>query len=152
MKSVNQNGEINNDFMNKLVAFITETTYEQLPQQLVDLSKKAIIDTIGVSLAGWHEPAVESVKNIYHHQAGVSSLWGEAHLLDAERAALINGTASHVLDYDDASPGVIIHPSAPILAAITPLAEQLNSSGQAVITAYAIGTEVMVSRWTSNGY
>lgn len=144
MKSVNQNGEINNDFMNKLVAFITETTYEQLPQQLVDLSKKAIIDTIGVSLAGWHEPAVESVKNIYHHQAGVSSLWGEAHLLDAERAALINGTASHVLDYDDASPGVIIHPSAPILAAITPLAEQLNSSGQAVITAYAIGTEVMV--------
>ncbi|MER1987425.1 MAG: MmgE/PrpD family protein [Solibacillus sp.] len=144
MKSVNQNGKINNDFMNKLIAFITETTYEQLPQELVDLSKQAIIDTIGVSLAGWHEPAVETVKNIYHHQAGVSSLWGEAHQLDAERAALINGTASHVLDYDDASPGVIIHPSAPILAAITPLAEKLNSSGQAVITAYVIGTEVMV--------
>ena len=40
--------------------------------------------------------------------------------------------------------GVIIHPSAPILAAITPLAEQLKSSGQEVITAYAIGTEAMV--------
>ena len=40
MKSVNQNGEINNDFMNKLVAFITETAYEQLPQQLVDVVKK----------------------------------------------------------------------------------------------------------------
>lgn len=130
--------------MDKLVAFITETTYEQLPELLVDLSKKAIIDTIGVSLAGWHEPAVEKVKKVYGHQAGVSSLWGEALQLDSERAALINGTASHVLDYDDASPGVIIHPSAPILAAITPLAEKLNSSGQAVITAYAIGTEVMV--------
>ena len=144
MKSVNQTGKISSDFMDKLVTFITETTYEQLPELLVDLSKKAIIDTIGVSLAGWHEPAVEKVKKIYSHQVGVSSLWGEALQLDSERAALINGTASHVLDYDDASPGVIIHPSAPILAAITPLAEKLNSSGQAVITAYAIGTEVMV--------
>lgn len=144
MKSVNQIGKIDNDFMSKLVAFIQGTTYEQLPQQLVLLSKQAIIDTIGVSLAGWHEPAVEIVKNLYKHQAGPATLWGEASKLDIERAALINGTASHVLDYDDASPGVIIHPSAPILAAITPLAEQLNRSGEEVITAYAIGTEVMV--------
>ena len=144
MKSVNRDGKINKDLMDKLVAFITETTYEQLPKELVDLSKQAIIDTIGVSLAGWHEPAVETVKKIYSNQAGVASLWGEAQQLDCENAALINGTASHVLDYDDASAGVIIHPSAPILAAITPLAEKLSSSGQAVITAYAIGTEVMV--------
>ena len=144
MKSVNQSGKINKDFMDKLVAFITETTYEQLPDELVVLAKQAIVDTIGVSLAGWHEPAVETVKNIYGEQAGVASLWGEARHLDLERAALINGIASHVLDYDDASPGVVIHPSAPILAAITPLAEQLKRSGKEVITAYAIGTEVMV--------
>lgn len=144
MKSVNLDGKINKDLMDKLVTFITETTYEELPQELVALSKKAIIDTIGVSLAGWHEPAVEAVKKIYGNQTGVSSLWGEAQQVDSEKAAVINGTASHVLDYDDASPGVIIHPSAPILAAITPLADKLNSSGQAVITAYVIGTEVMV--------
>ena len=144
MKSVNQSGKINKDFMDKLVTFITETTYEQLPDELVVLAKQAIVDTIGVSLAGWHEPAVETVKNIYSEQAGVASLWGEARHLDLERAALINGIASHVLDYDDASPGVVIHPSAPILAAITPLAEQLKRSGKEVITAYAIGTEVMV--------
>lgn len=144
MKSANQTGKIDNNLMNKLVAFIQETTYEQLPENLVTLAKQAIIDTMGVSLAGWHEPAVEKVKNIYEDQVGVASLWGERCQLDLERAAIINGTASHVLDYDDASPGVIIHPSAPILAAITPLAEKLKSSGQEVITAYAIGTEVMV--------
>lgn len=134
--------------MEKLISFITETKYEHLSQEMVTISKQAIIDTIGVSLAGWYEPAVQKVKNIYvssaTSQSGDSSLWGEALQVECEKAALINGIASHVLDYDDASAGVIIHPSAPILSAIAPLAEKLKSSGKEVITAYAIGTEVMV--------
>ncbi|TQE91335.1 MmgE/PrpD family protein [Ureibacillus terrenus] len=144
MRSANRNGKTGKDFLDKLVAFIQETAYEELPENLKVLAKQAIIDTIGVSLAGWHEPAVEKVKSIYKDQQGDASLWGERTKAELERAAIINGTASHVLDYDDASPGVIIHPSAPILAAITPIAEHLKSSGKEVITAYAIGTEAMV--------
>lgn len=148
MKSESRDGTMNNAFMEKLVAFVTETTYEHLSNDMVTLSKQAIIDTMGVSLAGWHEPAVQKVKHLYvssgTRQSGGSSLWGDALQVVCEKAALINGTASHVLDYDDASPGVVIHPSAPILSAITPLAEQLQRSGKEVITAYAIGTEVMV--------
>ena len=64
--------------------------------------------------------------------------------INVENAAMINGTASHVLDFDDAAPSVIIHPSAPILAAVIPLSEKIGSSGKEVITAYAIGTEVMI--------
>jgi 2-methylcitrate dehydratase PrpD len=148
MKSVNQFGKINRDFMGRLVAFITETDYHQLPQEMVEIAKRAIIDTIGVSLAGWKEDAVEIAKKVYGLEdtgdGHISSLWGEPMKLECEKAAIINGTASHVLDYDDASVGVVIHPSAPILAAIAPLAEKLGSSGKEVITAYAIGTEVMI--------
>ncbi|MET1178204.1 MmgE/PrpD family protein [Peribacillus simplex] len=148
MKSVNLDGKINNDLMTRLAAFITGTSYHQLPQEMVELAKLAIIDTIGVSLAGWNEPAVEMAKKVYasqkNGQGGVSSLWGESVKVECDKAAIINGTASHVLDYDDASVGVVIHPSAPILSAIAPLAEKLSSSGKEVITAYAIGTEVMI--------
>lgn len=144
MKSVNLTGKTDN-LMNRLVSFILNTSYENLSEDLVFLSKQAIVDTMGVSLAGWNEDAVQKAIKVYaSSETGEASLWGQRTYVDVEKAAIINGTASHVLDFDDASAGVIIHPSAPILAAITPLAEQLNSSGKEVITAYAIGTEVMV--------
>lgn len=133
--------------MNKLTDFIVNTHYKVLPQELVDIAKLAIIDTVGVTLAGWKEPAVEGVKKVYFHgngHSGSSSLWGEQLKVPAETAAIINGTASHVLDFDDAAPSVIIHPSAPVLSAAIPVAEQLNKSGEQVITAYVIGTEVML--------
>jgi len=148
MKSVNLDGKINNDLMSRLATYITAMNYEQIPQEMVELSKRAIIDTIGVALAGWNEDAVEIAKKVYvspeSGQDGIASLWGEPLKVDCDKAAIINGTASHVLDYDDASAGVVIHPSAPILSAIAPLAEKLNSSGKEVLTAYAIGTEVMI--------
>lgn len=136
-----------NILMEKMTKFIKETHYNDLPEELINLAKLAIIDTIGVSLAGWAEPAVEIVKNVYSQEVNDpngASLWGVPLKTTMENAALINGTASHVLDFDDAAPSVIIHPSAPILAAITPLAEKLRSSGKDVITAYAIGTEIML--------
>lgn len=144
MKNVNQTGNVNNDVMDRLVAFITTTTYASLPAEIITLAKQAMIDTLGVSIAGWREDAVQKTIAVYGEQAGNASLFAQAKKTSEENAALINGTATHVLDYDDASAGVIIHPSAPILAAITPVAERLQSSGQDVITAYAIGTEVMI--------
>lgn len=144
MKSVNLTGKTAN-LLERLTLFITNTSYDDLSEDLVFLAKQAIVDTMGVSLAGWNEPAVEKAIKVYATSSiDGASLWGRAERVELEKAAIINGTAAHVLDFDDASAGVIIHPSAPILAAITPLAEQLNSSGKDVITAYAIGTEVMV--------
>jgi len=136
-----------NILMDKMLKFINETQYNDLPEELVNLAKLAIIDTVGVSLAGWTEPAVEIVKKVYSQEVSDpngASLWGVPFKTNMESAAIINGTASHVLDFDDAAPSVIIHPSAPVLAGILPLAEKLGSSGKDVITAYAIGTEVML--------
>lgn len=148
MKSVNQIGKIDSMFMIRLVTFITETNYQNLPQEVVLTAKQAILDTMGVALAGWNEPAVEIAKKVYASQVnehgGVSSLWGDSLKVECDKAAIINGTASHVLDYDDASSGVVIHPSAPILSAVIPLAEKIGATGKEIITAYAVGTEVMV--------
>ncbi|MER1985816.1 MAG: MmgE/PrpD family protein [Solibacillus sp.] len=138
---------MSNLLLEKLTDFIVGTHYEDIPQKLIDLTKLAIIDTVGVTIAGWNEPAVEGVKKVYLHSGspfGSSSLWGQCLKVPVETAALINGTASHVLDFDDAAPSVIIHPSAPVLSAAIPVAEQLNKSGKDVITAYVIGTEVML--------
>ena len=54
-------------------------------------------------------------------------------------AALINGTASHALDFDDCSNTLGGHPSAPILPALWAIAP--GASGKAFIAAYAAGVE-----------
>ncbi|WP_307195459.1 MmgE/PrpD family protein [Neobacillus niacini] len=132
--------------MDRLVEYITTCQYEQLPEKLILQAKFAILDTVGVAVAGWSEPAVQIVKRVYlsDDRPKKAALWGEHIFTDLEYAALINGTASHALDYDDVSPSILAHPSAPILAAVIPLAEHLQSAGKDVITAYAIGTEVMI--------
>jgi 2-methylcitrate dehydratase PrpD len=70
---------------------------------------------------------------------GAALIFGGSESLDALSAALINGTASHALDFDDCSNTLGGHPSAPILPALWTLATGV--SGQAFIAAYAAGVE-----------
>jgi hypothetical protein len=70
---------------------------------------------------------------------GAALIFGGSESLDALSAALINGTASHALDFDDCSNTLGGHPSAPILPALWTLATGV--SGKAFIAAYAAGFE-----------
>jgi len=132
-------------FMRDLTRFARGASYERLPQEMKKLSKYAVLDVVGVALAGWHEPAPTILRRTLLEGApdGKASLWGEKRRVAPNQAALANGTASHALDYDDVAPSVLTHPSAPVLAALIPMAEELGSSGKEVMTAYAVGTEVM---------
>ena len=57
-----------------------------------------------------------------------------------DSAALINGVAAHVLDYDDVS--LDGHPSAVLVPAILAQGEANRSSGAEMLTAYVAGFEV----------
>ena len=59
-------------------------------------------------------------------------------------AALINGTMSHVLDYDDAHSVVRTHPSAPLVPALLSVAEHRALSGRQLITALIAGLEATI--------
>ncbi len=63
-------------------------------------------------------------------------------------AALVNGTASHALDFDDVSNSLGGHPSAPILPALFALAETRDSTGRDFLAAFVAGfeTETRIAR------
>ncbi len=103
----------------------------------------AILDTLCVMIAGSGEPAVRSVERTLEESSGrhaVSGLWN-GRRLRPEDAALLFGTASHVLDYDDVSMLTVCHPSAPVLSALLSVAGE--TPGAALVDAFAIGTEVL---------
>jgi 2-methylcitrate dehydratase PrpD len=120
---------------------ILEVTFDRLPAEAIDVAKQGILDTVGVTLAGARDETTTVVAAALRKTAapGPALIFGTPDHVDALNAALINGTASHALDFDDCSNSLGGHPSAPILPALWAIAP--GSSGKAFIAAYAAGVE-----------
>jgi 2-methylcitrate dehydratase PrpD len=75
-------------------------------------------------------------------------LFGTSQKTSALDAALVNGTASHALDYDDFSQPMGGHQSAPLVAPLIAVAEERGLSGAHVIQSYVVGieTEIRLAR------
>jgi 2-methylcitrate dehydratase PrpD len=123
-------------------------TYAGLPPEAVHWAKAAILDTVGVTLAGASELCAQIVERVLASGGGECLVFGSRRRAAPLDAALINGTASHALDFDDVSNSLGGHPSAPILPALFALAETLDSTGREFITAYVAGfeTEARIGR------
>lgn len=106
----------------------------------------AVVDTIGVTLAGACEPAARAVQDLVQHdQRGASGpcrVLGAGFTASAGGAALANGTAAHAIDYDDMCFVSLAHPSAPLVSAVVAVAEETGASGRALLDAYVVGFEV----------
>ena len=118
----------------------------EMAGQATALSRAAIIDTLGVTLAGSAEPCVTSLLRT----PGVAEAPGPCRLFGTDRktsaldAAFVNGTASHALDYDDFSQAMGGHQSVPVVAPLFAVAEQRHLSGAALLCSYAVGVEVEI--------
>src|SRR5258708_22222098 len=88
--------------------------YDDLPREAVAWSKAAILDTVGVTLAGASEDCVRIVAETLAVGASQSEglIFGGHRRTGPLDAALINGTAAHALDFDDVSHSFGGHPSA----------------------------------------
>ena len=128
----------------QLAGYVTSETFNRLPAATVVAARRAILDTLGVTLAGAVEPTAERVRAmIEHRRAGQeATIVGTSLRAAVEDAALANGTASHALDYDDVQASLSGHPSAPVLSAALALSEQRRASGADLLTAFVVGVEI----------
>jgi 2-methylcitrate dehydratase PrpD len=131
----------------ELARRVNALKYEDLPPEAIHWAKVGVLDTVGVTLAGADDPSATIV-------AGVLSGNGPALLVGTSKrtatldAALVNGTAAHAHDFDDCNNTLSGHPSAPVLAALFALADEIGASGREFITAYVAGfeTEAKISK------
>ncbi len=128
----------------QLASFVEQTEYNHLPEDVISKAKDAILDTIGVTLAGVNTQAGKIILRYAKTLGGTeqASVLGGGFQTSSPLAALVNGTFSHSYDYDDDNWAMMGHPSAPILAAILAIGEEKGVAGKALLTAYAVGYEV----------
>jgi len=132
----------------KLAEFVVETKFKDISQKAVRIIQEHCLDCIGVTLAG----SVHEVGKIITKLTKARRCAPEAGVIaggfrtSSTDAALANGCMAHALDYDDhtlANPFNPIHPSVSLVPVVLALGEKLSRSGQEVLAAYMLGTEVM---------
>ena len=125
----------------ELAQRVAAVKYEDLPSDAVHWAKVGVLDTVGVTLAGCNEDTARLAARALGAGAGPSHVLGTDRRVSALDAAVINGAASHALDFDDCNNTFGGHPSAPVLSALFGLAYEVGASGREFIAAYVAGFE-----------
>ena len=127
-----------------IAEFIAKSRWEDCPAGAVDAARRAILDCLGVMLAGSVEPSARIVTDIARSEGGapLATVVGTPLRTGAVWAALANGTAAHALDFDDTNFAMMGHPTAPVLSAALAAGELALADGRALVHAFLLGFEV----------
>ena len=127
-----------------LANYASNLEFDAIPQDVCTFVKHCLLDWLGVTLAGSREDAGRIVTEEALEQGGTpqATLIGVGSRTSIAQAALVNGTASHALDYDDVNFTFLGHPTVTILPAVMALAERDAHGGKNLITAFVAGVEV----------
>ncbi len=119
-------------------------SYAVLPHDVRTLARQCVLDYIACAVAGAKDELTEILLAEMQEQGGapMATVIGHSARLPVLSAALVNGAASHALDYDDVNLAMTGHPTVVLLSALLALAEERGSSGQDVMTAFVAGYEL----------
>lgn len=123
-----------------------EMTNRQLPERIFKQAKRCLLDYLGATLAG--SRMLESKANSYLN--GISNVNGNVTVLglnrkvDIQSAVLINGINAHVAELDDGMRFGNIHPGAPVISALLPVAEIKNINAKNFLKGIITGYEAAI--------
>jgi 2-methylcitrate dehydratase PrpD len=122
--------------------FVADLSLARIPSEGCNIARTGIADCFGVLVAGAHDREIALVDRELGSASGatLASLIPSGTRRSTETAALVNGVAAHVLDYDDVA--LDGHPSAALVPAILAQGEASGASGAEMLTAYVAGYEV----------
>src|SRR5215468_7531058 len=124
--------------------FVVGFDTTSLPPLAIERARLAFIDTMAVMLAGSREQGSDIVCEMVRQEAAAPkvSVIGQSFRTSPQLAALANGVAAHIMDYDLSS--LLGQPTSPIIPALLPLAESTGVSPADVMAAFIVGFEVCV--------
>jgi 2-methylcitrate dehydratase PrpD len=134
----------------RIAKHVFEATAESVGSSAVHTAHTSLIDILGVTLAGSRDPSVRLLAEMEAGWGGSPGgrcrVLGREGTLQAPSAALANGAASRVLDFDDVVDALGTHPSVAIFPPLLAVAELLPRpvSGPEFLTAFAVGQDLSV--------
>ena len=129
-----------------LARFVAEHKCEQVPEPVLHAARRALVDHIGVAVAGSSDEAARRAQQAIaaSERGGGATVVGAHKRVSPPFAAFLNAFASHVLDLDDVynPPGTTVHGSCSVWPAILAVADDRPVTGRDALASFALGFEV----------
>lgn len=125
-------------------AFVTTSSWSDIAPRLRHEAKRSLLNFFGCALGAAKSDPIVTAVEIMRQFSGApqASLIGRPERLDILGASFINAAAANLFDYDDTHLRTVIHPTAPVAAAVLALAEAAGCSGAAALHSLILGIEV----------
>lgn len=132
----------------RLAAHALETDLDDLSTEAREAVDDHLVDWVGLVLGG--ESVAESSPSVVDAVDALTTGTDEsgatvlptAERVAPDRAALLNGTFAHSLDFDDTHRASSLHPGAPVIAAALAVAETVEADADELRAAVTVGYDV----------
>src|ERR1700744_3991368 len=140
---------VNEGLTQRLGTSIAGLASRDVPRAAIDTARRGLVDYVGVLLAGSREqPARTLIKALGPSGSKEARLFPSGARVTSQDAALVNGVAGHVLDYDDVAIGG--PPSAVLCPALLAEAELLDATAEDLLRGYVAGYETWATLWKAS--
>ncbi len=125
-------------------AFCAEARTRDFDDSVWHAAKRCVLDYYGTTLPGGAVAPATMLKTAFADMLGRGGarLYPGGEITDARTAALINGAASHTVEFDDIYRDGIYHPGVPVISAALAVAESRGVSGETLLRGVIAGYEV----------
>ena len=132
------------DVTKTLAGYVVDAKASDVPQAVRTEAVRSLLNWAGCAIGGSGHETVDRALAAVTPFSGKpeASLFGRPEKIDVLNAALLNGIASHVFDFDDTHLKTIIHPAGPVASALLALAEIRPMTGAELLHAFILGVEV----------
>jgi 2-methylcitrate dehydratase PrpD len=129
------------EIMEQLVKFVMETTFDDLPEELVHETKRTLLDCLGCGVGGLRTKRGRISTQMAQRMGGTpeSTILGTAGKVSCVHAAFANGELINALDYDTTFSN---HIPPYVIPAPLAVGETVSAPGKDLILSVALGQEV----------
>lgn len=125
---------------------VVNVRYEDIPPEAIEVTKKDILDTLGVIVAGSTVPGAKELVELVKEGGGKreSTIIAHGGKVPSWLAAFANGAMGHAADYDDLHEEAIVQAGTSVIPASFAIAERVGKiGGKELITAIALGIDMV---------
>ena len=113
---------------------------------VLERARYGIADTIGCIIAAAKDPVVQSTSSAFFRSSDGKALnVANGQHCSAQIAAMVNGTAAHILEIDDNFYPALTHASAQAVPALLALAHEHGNTGQDLLDAYVLSLQLQAA-------
>lgn len=127
----------------ELAQFVIKTDFDQFPIHVVEKAKECFLDWLGCAFYGSSSESAKMFIELAQELDGVkeSTIIGHGRT-SCLNGALVNGAASHEIEFDDAHQASISHPGVAVIPSALAIAERKHVSGKTFLASIILGYDV----------